>query len=67
MIKKTSNQITYGLHIGDELRKINNNLLDDLTFVNYLDDFDFNKLKQKLINVFERFKEINKIHLRFLI
>lgn len=48
------------MHIGDELRKINNNLLDDLTFVNYLDDFDFNKLKQKLINVFERFKEINK-------
>lgn len=54
------NQITYGLQFGDELRKINNNLLDDLTFVNYLDDFDFNKLKQKLINVFERFKEINK-------
>jgi len=57
--KENINQIIYGLCIGDELKKINNDLRDDLDFVNSSEDFDFKKLKQKFIDVFERFKEIN--------
>lgn len=55
------NNISYGLTFGDELRKKDKSLTADIVTIEDPDDFSFKNLKQKMFQVFEQFKEINKI------
>ncbi|MCF6460839.1 AAA family ATPase [Clostridium sp. Cult3] len=54
------NHISYGLTFGDELEKKNRSLIKNVDIVENPDDFSFKDMKQKMLEVFDEFKEINK-------
>ncbi|AIS51871.1 ATPase [Thermoanaerobacter kivui] len=53
-------EISYGLYIGSNLRKIDEVIKDDIDSVNDVEEFTYNKMEKKFVEVFDRFKEINE-------
>ncbi|MGI5858777.1 MAG: AAA family ATPase [Tepidanaerobacteraceae bacterium] len=54
------NNISFGLTFGDKLRKKDNSLENNIVTIKDPNSFSFKNVRQKMVQVFYQFKEINK-------
>jgi len=51
--------VRYGLYVGSELQLRINGKTEDIEIITNIEDFSFSKVEEKLVDVFDRFKELN--------